>query len=215
MLLTFPTTDSPAQKLLQSRGFEVAQQAAQRRLLPQRLDYADLAHVARDATDQASDYELVRLHGPAPDEWIPQLGRLFEALNDAPLDGIDLEPDLFPDERVRRYEQALATRGQDVYRLMARHRPTGELAGHTIVCVDRCRPGFANQEDTAVLPAHRGHRLGLLLKSSMLLWLRDDEPHLRVIDTWNAESNAHMIAVNDRLGSRVSGRATAVQLHLT
>jgi hypothetical protein len=69
----------------------------------------------------------------------------------------------------------------------------------------------AHQHDTAVVRDHRGHRLGLLLKSGMNLWLADVEPQLSTVDTWNAESNDHMVAVNERLGYRWMGRALALQ----
>ena len=37
----------------------------------------------------------------------------------------------------------------------------------------------------------------------MLQWLREAEPGLTTIDTWNAVSNSHMIAVNNAIGCRV------------
>ena len=127
----------------------------------------------------SDDYELVRLDGAAPDEWLGELVDLFEAINDAPTDAMEVEPDSFPVERIRRYESAMAHRRQHLYRLMARHKETGAWAGHTIVCVDEHCPGFAMQEDTSVVSAHRGHRLGMLLKATMLLWLRDAQPDAR------------------------------------
>ena len=45
----------------------------------------------------------------------------------------------------------------------------------------------------------------------MNLWLRDVEPQLVSIDTWNAESNDHMIGVNELLGYRVMGREIEYQ----
>jgi hypothetical protein len=62
-----------------------------------------------------------------------------------------------------------------------------------------------------VVRDHRGHRLGLLLKAGMLLWLAETEPQLESVDTWNAESNDHMIAVNEQLGYRVMGRGLQFQ----
>ena len=59
--------------------------------------------------------------------------------------------------------------------------------------------------------AHRGHRLGLLLKADMLRWLAETEPALEAVDTFNAESNDHMVAVNERLGYRVMGRELQYQ----
>jgi hypothetical protein len=58
---------------------------------------------------------------------------------------------------------------------------------------------------------HRGHRLGLYLKTAMLLWLREEQPQLELIDTGNAESNDHMIAINEQLGYRVMDRELELQ----
>ncbi len=62
-----------------------------------------------------------------------------------------------------------------------------------------------------MVAAHRGHRLGMWLKASMLLWMRDLRPELTTIDTWNATSNTHMIAVNEALGCEVSQLGVAMQ----
>jgi GNAT superfamily N-acetyltransferase len=215
LLLTFSGRDTPGHALLAEHGFEVAQATAQRRLYPNRLDYQTIQKLADDAAAKAeADYELVRLDGPAPEEWVESLVSLFEAMNDAPLDDMDMAPDAFPVERIRRYETAMAKRRQHLYRLMARHRDSGAWAGHSILCVDELRPGVAMQEDTTVVAAHRGHRLGMWLKATMLLWMHEAQPDLETIDTWNAESNGPMIAVNDELGCVVNARGLALQLHL-
>jgi hypothetical protein len=77
--------------------------------------------------------------------------------------------------------------------------------------VQEQRPTVADQHDTAVTRAHRGHRLGMLLKAGMLLWLAEAEPQLETVDTWNAESNDHMISVNEALGYRVVARELQFQ----
>ena len=45
----------------------------------------------------------------------------------------------------------------------------------------------------------------------MMRWLAEAEPQLATIGTFNAASNHHMIAVNERLGHRVQGRQVAYQ----
>jgi GNAT superfamily N-acetyltransferase len=210
-MLTFAGKDSHATRFLTGHGFHIGQHTAQRRLELPKLDYDTIAALATEAAEHAQDYELVWLDGPATPEMLPELRVLFEAINDAPLDGVSMEPDVFPLERVHGYERAMAARRLHVYRLLARHRRTGDWAGHTILLVDETRPGYAVQEDTSVRQQHRGHRLGMLLKATMLLWMRDVQPGLETIDTWNATSNAHMIAVNDALGCRVSWLGVALQ----
>jgi len=214
LIMTFGNRDTPGEHLKLEYGFEIAQRMEQRRLHPQRLDYDDIASLAADAAGKAADYELVRLDGPAPAEWHEELVHLFEGINDAPSDDLAVVPNAFPVERIRAYESAMAHRRQHLYRLIARHKETGSWAGHTIVCVDEHCPGAAMQEDTTVVRAHRGHRLGIWLKTAMLLWLHEVEPELQTIDTWNAESNTHMIAVNDELGCVVQAQGAALQLHL-
>lgn len=104
---------------------------------------------------------------------------------------------------VRRYDAAMAGRRQTVHRVLARHRPTGAWAGLSILCVDEFAPAVALQEDTSVVRVHRGHRLGLLMKADMLRWVTRERPEVAATDTWNATTNHHMIAVNERLGGRV------------
>jgi RimJ/RimL family protein N-acetyltransferase len=158
----------------------------------------------------AGDYELLRIDGYSPDDLLPSLVELTEAINDAPLDDLEWEDEVYSPERVRAYERAQIESRHRFRRVIARHRGTGELAGHSVVVADGEQP-FAEQHDTSVVAAHRGHRLGLLLKTEMLLWLAEVEPGLQQIYTWNAESNHHMIAVNERLGYDVLGRVVEFQ----
>ena len=159
----------------------------------------------------AGDYELLRFAGRTPDELMDDLARLTDAINDAPLDDLEIEDEVFSPDRIRAYETAQIESGFRFRRVVARHRDTGELAGHTVVTVDAERPEIGDQHDTAVAREHRGHRLGVLLKADMVRWLAEDEPQLATIDTWNAESNDHMIGVNDLLGYRIMGRALEFQ----
>ena len=156
-----------------------------------------------EAEAHAGAYELVRIAGPAPEGRIEDLVALHDAINDAPIEDPDNEPDVWSADRVRRYDAAMAARRQTTYRVLARHRTTGAWAGMSLLCVDEFQPSIAFQEDTTVVRAHRGHRLGLLLKADMLRWLTDERPEVSATDTWNATDNHHMIAVNERLGCRV------------
>lgn len=117
----------------------------------------------------------------------------------------------FTPERVQAYERSTIRARHRLCRVVARHLESGYLAGHSVVAVDTERPQLAHQTDTSVRRAHRGHRLGLLLKAGMVRWLASEEPQIESLDTWNAESNDHMIAINERLRYRVVGRELAFQ----
>jgi GNAT superfamily N-acetyltransferase len=194
-----------------AHGFEKKSQAINRRQFLAEVDPAFVEKLYAEAAELAADYELLRIAGPTPDDLMDKVAVMTAAINDAPLDDLDIEDEVFPPERVRNYENATLARGQRLYRLVAQHRGTGELAGHTIVAVEDERPVIGHHHDTSVVGSHRGHRLGLLLKAGMLLWLAEAEPQLETVDTWNAESNDHMIAVNEQLGYRVMGRGLQFQ----
>jgi len=182
-----------------------------RRQLLADLDWAELDRSYAAAAAHASPYELVRRQGPTPADELEAMAVMVAAINDAPTDDLDIEDEVFDADRVRAYETAHEQRGIALHRVVARHKETGELAGHTVVGVDLERPELGEQHDTSVLGSHRGHRLGLLLKLEMLRWLRDEQPQLESIDTWNAESNDHMIGVNAAMGYQIMGRALEYQ----
>lgn len=183
-------------------AFSARSRAVKRRQHRLDLPEPEVQVMHREAGEYAADYELLRLAGPVPEELVEPLVRVAASINDAPVDDLELEDDHFEPARVRDYEAAARLRDRTLYRVLARHGASGELAGHTTLQVEREVPSQAYQHDTAVAPGHRGHRLGLLLKADMLLWLADVEPQVETIDTWNTETNDPMIRVNERLGYR-------------
>jgi hypothetical protein len=200
-----------AEAFATSHGFALAQQEIYRVQAPKELAPGLVDAARAEAAPHAGEYDLLHVEGHAPADLLPVVAELTSAINDAPLDDLDVEDEVFPAERIASYERATIDSGHRLYRVIAVHRASGEAAGHTAVAVDAERPGLGHQHDTSVMRGHRGHRLGLLLKADMLRWLADAEPQLTSIDTWNAESNAHMIAINERLGYRVLGRALDFQ----
>jgi GNAT superfamily N-acetyltransferase len=164
-----------------------------------------------DAAAVAEGYELVRLVGRTPDERVADVVALFDAINDAPQPDPDAEPDRWTADRVRAYDEAMAARRQTVYRVMARHRESGAWAGHTVLCIDEFDPVVGHQEDTSVVRAHRGHRLGVLLKADLLRWIADERPELAATETWNSVENHHMLAVNELLGTTLAARYVSMR----
>jgi GNAT superfamily N-acetyltransferase len=196
---------------LAAMGMRRVAEEVLRRQDPAAVDRAVLDKLFADAEAHATAYELVRLAGRTPDDLIDAVTVMTGAINDAPLEDLDIEDEVFTPERVRAFESSQIARGRRIYRLMARHRGTGELAGHTVVGVDVERPWLATQFDTSVVRAHRGHRLGLLLKIGMMRWMAEAEAQIRVLDTDNMASNEYMIRINDLIGYEVIGSMVEFQ----
>ena len=194
-----------------SRGSEVKLVAVCRRQHLRELEAGLADRLYDEARPHATEYELLRVPGRVPDDLLPAFLDATAAINDAPRDGLEVEDEVFSPERNRAFEDALLASDFRIYRVLARHSGNGEVAGVTSMLVDGETSTHADQLDTSVVAAHRGHRLGVLLKTDMMRWLAETEPGLEHVDTFNAESNDHMVAVNDRLGYRVMGRELQYQ----
>ncbi len=196
--------DLGARAFVERFGFVYASHDARRRQVLAEVDPAAVNSLYVTAERAAADYRLERLLPPIADDLLSELVEVTAAINDAPMGELTYEHEFFDLARLQDSETARRQRGEHSYRVIARHRETGEVGGHTMVVTHPLRPAVAGQADTAVARAHRGHRLGLLLKIDMLRWLAEAEPQLEVIETWNNVDNDFMIKVNEALGYRLS-----------
>lgn len=198
-----PSDDPVPASFLAQRGFRYASHDARRRQVLADVDPAEVARLRAEAEAAATDYDLERHTPPLPEALLAEIAVVAESINDAPMGDLTWEREVFDADLVRDIEAAREGRGDRLYRVLARHRGTGVLGGHTMVVADQFRPAWASQGDTAVAREHRGHRLGLLLKIEMMAWLAEVEPQVEVVETWNQVDNSHMIAVNEALGYRL------------
>lgn len=145
-------------------------------------------------------YRLEDWIGAAPDHLVASLAGARAAIHDAPTgDAAYRSPDWTP-ERVREIEAELVGRGIEQYTVVAVYAASGDVVGLTEVAFHPHRSDRAYQGDTVVLPEHRGHRLGVAMKSHMLRWLARERPELREIRTSTGASNVYMVRVNHELG---------------
>jgi GNAT superfamily N-acetyltransferase len=167
-----------------------------------RLDLAtvDLSGIA---VREAPGYSVVLWRDRAPDEYLVDLERLSgRMVTDAPVGDLVYEVPQVDVRRRREDQQARLDRGERSYHAGIRHDATGRLVAWTALALEQTVPDHAWQHITIVDPAHRGHRLGLRVKLANLRFLAAHEPAVRMIDTWNAASNTHMIAINEAIGFR-------------
>ena len=207
--------DDPGAALCLKHGYAL-EQAARYSVLTLPVPPDRLAGLRAAATERAgADYRLVTWQDRAPQRWVDDWARLETRMStDEPQAGLDLEEDPWDADRLRRYEHDIAASGHTYLLVAAEHVPTGTLAGFTMVQLQVDRPAPVFQEDTIVVGEHRGHRLGLLMKTGLLERLRELRPEARRVHTWNAEENAFMLGINVALGFRPAGVAGVWQKRL-
>lgn len=167
-----------------------------------RLVIADLPSGLLDrwiarSSERASDYSLVVFNNECPEEYLERCARAFEIMNTAPDQASD--PLSVDADRVRAGLAVHAGRGEG-FHTTVRHDPSGELVALTELRHIRFRPWHAGQGDTCTHPAHRDKGLGRWIKAHNLRWLLDKHPEVEQVDTWNADGNEPMLAINRELG---------------
>ena len=109
-------------------------------------------------------YDVVTWRGRCPDEHREAYLAMRNQMNaDVPTGELDLEPTVLDDARLASSEERLM-RSYDVRVAAARRRSTAPSAA-TRCCSSRTEPTSRWQDDTLVMPEHRGHRLGAALKA--------------------------------------------------
>jgi len=182
-----------------TRGIDAALRVLDLRKIPD----GKITGMRADAARAAAGYSLVSWTGATPDEYLAGMAAATNAHADAPHD-VGVEAAGFDADRVRnRADATVASMGLRMYTVGAVHAATGDFAAMTQLAVEPGEPRWGHQALTAVTRAHRGHRLGLLVKTAMLEWIAEAEPQVERVETGNASANSHMIAVNDALGFEV------------
>jgi GNAT superfamily N-acetyltransferase len=146
-------------------------------------------------------YEIVTWRDRAPDDVVDAFAAMHTQMGrDAPTGEVDHEPIEITVERIREGERRIAE-AYDDFVAVARRRSDGVLGGYTVVHLAH-GADYVVQDDTLVMPDHRGHGLGMALKVTMLRILAAERPERRLVHTWNALENSFMQRINSDLGFR-------------
>jgi hypothetical protein len=117
-----------------------------------------------------------------------------------PWGDLDWEAESWDVPRLRELERVIEEQKRLRVVTAAHDDATGHLVAYTDLGISTLSPQTAYQWDTLVMREHRGHRLGLLVKVANLRFAQRLVPEVTRVITWNAESNKHMLAINQVIG---------------
>ncbi|NJC63795.1 GNAT family N-acetyltransferase [Planosporangium flavigriseum] len=184
-------------------GARDALREVRRRLDLSSVDAERYDRLLADAWRRADGYSLVRWRERTPEEYLADVAYLGSRLMaDAPMGDLEWEPENIDAELQRAMDETRVGHGTRCYNAGVRHDATGRIVARTELVMEHSARDHAWQKITLVDPAHRGHRLGTIVKAVNLRYALAHEPALRFVDTWNAAVNDHMISINEALGFR-------------
>ncbi len=194
-------------RFARAAGFTHARSEVRREIrLP--LGDARIEELERANAAAGKGYEMVSWWRSCPDDLIEGRARLAWTLTaDEPHGDLDVEAVQFDVDRIRRWEKDIEKFGRELACTGAVDKVTGELAAVTEIGLPKPGEDLAMQFATVVAREHRGHRLGILVKLANLRLIDGHATAPKRICTWNAESNAQMVRVNEELGFEIVGRA--------
>ena len=189
----------PYRRFLTDRGFSFSL-AEVHRVLELPADQELLRRLADEAAPHHREYTVLDFVGLVPEEMRADYCVLVNHIMvDAPSGDIEFEVGATtPETLVQRHEVRKAS-GRTAYITVAVDRD-GVPVAHNVLEVPAHEPGKIFNQDTLVRRDHRGNRLGLAVKIRNLQRVAALHPDRTEVHTWNAASNAPMIAVNDAMG---------------
>ncbi|AZS37039.1 hypothetical protein CVS47_01664 [Microbacterium lemovicicum] len=157
--------------------------------------------LAADARAAADGYRTVHWIAPTPEEFVSGYGWMkSRMITDAPSAGIEFDDEVWDAARVAAHDAKYTQAGRRLQVTAAQHIATGELCAFNELVIGKDRTAATQQEDTLVLSEHRGHRLGMLVKTENLRAWRDVAPASPRVITYNAEENRPMLDINEAIG---------------
>jgi len=195
-----------------ARGFAV-RNTERRLMLDIPVPDEGLAGLDLYARERAAGYRAVSWLGLTPDEWLGSHARMHTLMGqDVPRGDSDREPLAYDADRLRSTQTRSMQQGYGIVTTLVID-DDGAPAAYTKMLVN---PDGAHvlQDETFVLRAHRGHRLGTLAKVANLRVLAAHHPQARHVHTWTAEVNDAMRSINERFGFREVETMYEVELSL-
>lgn len=167
-----------------------------------------------EAAPHHAAYRVESFVDDVPDELLPSYCQVHNQLGvDAPTGDVDFEeesmtPQLWL-ERVTKEKEMGRTRLTTVA-----IDGTAAVVAYTDLILPSTPSSDVWQWGTLVHREHRGHRLGLALKARNLKRLAKVAPARERVLTCNAETNRHMVDINERLGFEAVEVVPMLQLTL-
>ena len=197
---TWIKDDEPAVTLAENLGLKPVYAEKRSRLSIANLDRDLMRSWIDRAPERASDYELMYLTLPLPDELVEKFCDLALIMNTAPREDYEADDEVLTPEAWREIESTVLDSKSQLHNFTAVHKPSGEFAGYTQIKTQDLQPDLAWQWETGVDPAHRNKGLGRWLKAAMIERIISEYPAVERVDTFNAGSNEPMLNINIAMG---------------
>jgi GNAT superfamily N-acetyltransferase len=199
-LSTYIIEGKPEGALLERLGLKSAYREKRSRLVVADVDMDLMRTWIKRASERASEYELLYMEMPFPEEVIDRYCELQFQMNTAPQEDFEQDDEVVTPKIWRDLEEKMTASRHELHTCVAIHKSTGDFVGSTTLNTDKLQPDQAWQWETVVHPDHRNKGLGRWLKAANIVKVLEARPLVDRIDAWNAKSNEPMLNINIEMG---------------
>ncbi|MHA1557057.1 MAG: GNAT family N-acetyltransferase [Candidatus Heimdallarchaeota archaeon] len=198
-LQTFSFTDA-GWAFCENFNGELALEGTQNRLKFEDVDWELMKNWVKEGEKIAKKNKIKLLFfEKVPEEIVKSYADFYtEIMNLVPLEGLE-DRNKETVESLRLKEKNYKERGIRCFTMITQEAD-GAISGLTDMQYSPDEPFLIDQDLTGVSLNYRGRGLGKWLKAAMLLYLRENYPEVRTINTGNADSNAPMLSINEQMG---------------
>ncbi|HUT80066.1 MAG TPA: GNAT family N-acetyltransferase [Candidatus Bathyarchaeia archaeon] len=198
---------------LEKIGAQIALAGVENRLLLENIDWSMVEQWVHEG-EKRSPTSKIDVFTTIPDEIIEAYCNAYtEVVNQQPLGELDVGQIITTPEIYRQQEKMFVEMGR-IWMTMICTEADGSISGLTEVRYNPSRDTIISQLMTGVISEYRGRGIGKWLKAAMLLKIREEFPKVKTITTGNANSNAPMLSINNRLGFKMHKESINAQIYV-
>lgn len=195
-------------------GGEQALLTVENRLYHRDIDWDLVARWRQEGPFRAPGVTIDSFEGLPGDKDIEEFSQIYsEVFNQQPLGELEGLESHYTPEKMREQEALMQRQGRR-HTVKISREANGRISGVTDISYNPKVPERVGQLLTGVRPAYRGRGLGKWLKADMLAYIRRTYPDFQFIVTGNANENAPMLSINQRLGFKVHKQVTQFKVAL-
>lgn len=187
-------------KFFDAIGAIIAQRNEENKLKLTEIDWEMIDQWIAEGQQINPKTKIITLKGPIPDEYFDNFLKTFnETANLQPKDDLAMGDISITKEDYRKIEQS-DIKGNILIFTILTVEEDGEVSGLTQLRKIPGKEKLLSQNLTGVPIKYRGRKLGKWVKAMMLKYVKDNYPDTEAIRTGNANSNAAMLHINQKLG---------------
>jgi GNAT superfamily N-acetyltransferase len=212
-LIISHATESDGKAFMRKLKAEEALSEVQNRLDLETLDWDMVKRWAKEGPERSPESKLDFFY-ETPDDIIESYCMVYtEVMNQAPRDELKVGDYIVTPEIWRIWEEHNKKVGTTRITAYTRE-PNGDISGLTELIHLPSKVPLIYQDLTGVPEKYRGSGKGKWLKAVMLLRLREEYSDVKTVVTGNANSNAPMLSINNRLGFKVHREGMMYQIEV-